>query len=181
MGDRAARAGEVKTGRQVCPLAIPKAEVKTLYAAAQRRRLYQTVTTKALASGIPAMIPATLADRVVGPAFEARLMDHLPVMPMTTPSCKYIKHTGTTGTPAIVDELVAKAELSPTFTSVTVTVLKIAAWTSAGRESLSDFDSFQSYLTNDLLKRIVSLPRITSCWCRPARPDTWTGLSARLV
>jgi HK97 family phage major capsid protein len=75
--------------------------------------------------------------------------------PIATASYQYIKHVSTSGTPALVADGGAKPELTPTFDHVTVNAVKIAAWTSAGYESLMDFPAFSGYLQEDLIRHII--------------------------
>lgn len=139
-------------GKSLAPLHIP--EAKALWEAARRNQPY--ATTKSAVS-VTNLLPPQFNSPILAPAFEGRLLDHLPVMGMTAPAWEYVKHTGTTGSPAIVAEGAAKPELTPDIDKVIVSAVKIAAWTSATRESLSDYKGFQGYLTQDLLNQIVKV------------------------
>jgi HK97 family phage major capsid protein len=143
-------------GKTVNPLVVPEVELKALHQAAVRKQNYRTVEAKSFAT-VDGLLPPQLQPGIVGPVFEHRLMDQLPTTSISAPTLRYIKHTSTSGTPAITAEGAAKPELEPTFTDVDVTALKIAAWTSASHESLQDYEGFLGYVTTDLLKRIVSV------------------------
>ena len=73
------------------------------------------------------------------------------------PSLEYIRHTSTTGAPAIVAEGDVKPELVFNTDKVVATPEKIAAHTAVSWESLQDWDVFVNYLTNELTRQVVNV------------------------
>jgi HK97 family phage major capsid protein len=128
-------ASKAATGRQVAPLAIDEAAMKSLHAAVVSRTAFATKSFNTANSHLPAQ----LSPQVLGPIHENRLLDRLPTLPIQAPSYEYIRHTGTTGSPAITAEGAAKPELVFTIDHVIASVQKIAAHAGISWESLRDY------------------------------------------
>ena len=79
------------------------------------------------------------------------------MQPTQAPSCEYIRHTSTTGTPAIVAEGAVKPELVFNTDTIVVAAQKLAAHTATSWESLQDWDVFVNYLTNELMRQVVNV------------------------
>ena len=122
--------------------------VKTRSSFALRTKAFSTVDS---------LLPAQLQPFVVGPQYENRLLDHLQVQAIDAPSLEYIRHTSTTGAPAIVAEGDVKPELVFNTDKVVATPEKIAAHTAVSWESLQDWDVFVNYLTNELTGQVVNV------------------------
>lgn len=121
-----------------------------------RSRQSFALHTKAFGSA-DSLLPAELQQSVVGPQYEARLLDRLPVQPTSAPSWEYIRHTSTTGTPGIVAEGEVKPELVFNTDKITVVAQKLAANTATSWESLQDWDVFVNYVTNELMRQVVNV------------------------
>lgn len=146
----AAVASKALTGREVSPLAIPEAALKSLHGAASSR---QAFSVKAF-STLDGLLPAQLDPNVLGKIHESRILDRIPAQPISAPSYEIIVHSSTTGTPGPVAEGGQKPELVLNTTAQTVTAVKIAAHLGLGYESIQDFTNFQSYATTELVKQI---------------------------
>jgi HK97 family phage major capsid protein len=155
----AAELGTKGLGREVNPLVIPQAEMKALHQAVKTKQGYQTEVKTPTPTTVSDLLPATLQPGIVDKAFEGRLLDHLPVQAITAPSLEYIKYNsgGSSGAPAITAEGAAKPEVILDYTNATVTPQKIAGFTSATREALTDYDSFAGYLTGALINRLIAV------------------------
>jgi HK97 family phage major capsid protein len=141
------------TGRQVAPLVIDQAAMKSLHAAVVSRTAYATKGFNTANSHLPAQ----LHPEILGPIHENRLLDRLPTLPIQAPSYEYIRHTGTTGSAAITAEGAPKPELVFTIDHVIASVQKIAAHAGISWESLRDYDVFTQYLQQELLRQVIDV------------------------
>jgi HK97 family phage major capsid protein len=140
---------------QAAPLGWSEDQLRQMFASVQTRQSFQ-LKTKGFAS-VNGLLPAELQPLVVGPQYEDRLLDRLPILPTSAPALEYIRHNSTTGAPGITAEGAAKPELIFVTDSVTVTAKKLAAHAGLSWESLSDFDSFQSYVTGELQRQVINV------------------------
>jgi HK97 family phage major capsid protein len=76
------------------------------------------------------------------------------------PSIEYIRHTSTTGTPALVAEGAEKPELVMNTDKVVLPMEKVAAHVGIGWESISDFPAFLTYTTSELFREIVNVENL---------------------
>lgn len=138
-----------KRGR---PLEFDQAQLKAMHQAALSRQSFQ-ITTKGFNSPV-SQIPSQLFPTVLGPVHENRLMERLPTLPIEAPSLEYIRHTGTTGTPAVTAEGAVKPELVFAIDKVIATPLKVACHAATTWETISDLESFVGYMQNEVFKEI---------------------------
>jgi HK97 family phage major capsid protein len=145
--------GTKKLGREVSPLFVPEAELKSLFSASKSMQNYATKAPASVTN--PNLLPPQLQSDIVSPVYDVRIADHIPAISISTPTYRYLKQNGAaTGSPAPVAEAGAKPELVYSFENVDVAAIKIAAFVQATHESIQDFEPFVSYLTNDLFMRI---------------------------
>jgi len=141
------------TGREVAPLAFDEESLHAMHTAVQSR---QSLRVKAFNTA-ESHLPSRLEGQVLGPVHEQRLLDRLPVEATTAPSVEYVRHTSTTGTPAVVAEGAAKPELVMNVDHVVATAQKIAAHTGVSYEILSDWSSFVGYVRGELFREIIDV------------------------
>jgi hypothetical protein len=110
---------------EYAPLGFSTDQLKSMHQAMSSNSPY-AIRTKAFSS-VDALLPADLQSSVVGPQYEGRLLDHLQILPTQAPSIEYIRHTSTTGSPAITAEGSPKPELVFVTDSIVVAAQKIAA------------------------------------------------------
>ncbi|WP_158087191.1 phage major capsid protein [Mycobacterium aquaticum] len=144
-----------RKGSEVCPIGFDEIQLKAMHDAISHKASY-AITTKAF-STVDGLLPAQLAPYVVGPQFESRLLDRLPVELVTAPSLEYIRHTSTTNAPGIVAEGQPKPELIFNTDKVVATAQKIAAHTGISWESLTDWSAFAEYCQVELMREVVNL------------------------
>lgn len=138
------------TGAQLNPLRISDANLKALHSAASSK---QTYATKAF-STVDGLLPAQLDPSVLGKVHENRLLDYIPVRPITAPSLEVIVHSSTTGAPTPVAEGGTKPEVVLNTSAVTFTAIKLAAHVGIPYETLQDFQSFEGYAHTELMRQI---------------------------
>jgi len=113
--------------------------------------------TKAFAD-FDSLIPASLIGQPLGMLHEPdRVLSHFPVTATGAPSIEYIRHSSTTGAPATVAPGALKPELVLNTSTLIATARKIAAHSAVTTESLTDFPSFQQYLTHELTRQIIDV------------------------
>lgn len=108
-------------------------------------------------STVDSLLPPSLQPVIVGPVYENRLLTRLPIVSTEAPSIEYIRHTSTTGAPALVAEGAAKPELVLNTDKVIVQMEKIAAHTGVSWESLQDWPAFLSYVTGEVFREVVNV------------------------
>jgi HK97 family phage major capsid protein len=145
-------------GAAACPLHFDENELKGMYDALSHGST-SSIRTKAFSS-VDALLPAELQQFIVGPQYENRLLDHLPVQPIQAPSLEYIVHSSTTGAPAIVAEGQPKPELVFVTEPVTATPQKIAAHAATTWEQISDWSRFVSYLTSEMQRQVINVENL---------------------
>jgi HK97 family phage major capsid protein len=106
---------------------------------------------------VDSLLPAQLQPNVVGPQYEGRLLDRLLVEVIDAPSLEFIRHTSTTGAPAIVAEGAPKPELVFNTDKVIAVAQKIAAHTAESWESLTDWSNFHSYVQTEIMRQVVNV------------------------
>lgn len=149
------RPGTRLKGAQVFPLAFEDVHLKAMHEAVAHRQSF-AIKTKAFNS-VDSLLPSQLQPTVVGPQYEGRLLDRLPVQVIDAPSLEYIRHTSTTGAPAITAEGAPKPELVFNTDKIVATAQKLAAHTGISWESLSDWDGFNDYVQNEITRQVVNV------------------------
>lgn len=124
------------------------------------RNLHQAVTHKTSFStkgfsSVDSLLPPQLSPNILGPRYETRLMDRLPVTPISAPVFEYLRHTSTTGAVAPVAEGALKPELVLVMDRVLASVVKLAAHSAVSHESMADFANFTSYVQNELFRQLI--------------------------
>lgn len=149
-------------GKDVYPFALPKDEVHKAYETVSRGGNYIIKArnfgeTKTFTSVESNLVPQ-LAPGVVGEYFEARLIDHLPVTAIDSPTYRYLQHNfaSDSGGPDFVAEGTAKPQWNPASIHVDVTAQKIAAYFDESSESRMDAPQWSSYLINTLYRKIMT-------------------------
>jgi HK97 family phage major capsid protein len=149
------RPGLRRKGAQVAPLAFEEEHLKAMHDAVTHRQSF-AIKTKSF-NTVDSLLPAQLQPNVVGPQYETRLLDRLPVQVIDAPSLEYIRHTSTTGTPAIVAEGAPKPELVFNTDKQIATAQKLAAHTGISWESLTDWDAFNGYVQTELTRQVINV------------------------
>ncbi len=139
----------MKRGR---PLEFDQAQLKGMHQAVLSRQSFQ-IQTKDFNSPV-SQLPAQLYPTVLGPIHENRLMERLPTLPIEAPSLEYIRHTGTTGVPAVTAEGAVKPELVFAIDKLIATPLKVACHAATSWETMTDMESFVGYMQNEVFKEI---------------------------
>jgi HK97 family phage major capsid protein len=132
---------------------LPDAAMKALHEAV----LSQTTFSTKSFSTVESLVPPVLAPNVLGKLHEDRLIAVLPTQAIDAPAYSYIRHTSTTGAPAVTAEGAAKPELVLATDKVTATPVKIAAHTAVSYESMQDFDAFTSYVLTEMNRQIIDV------------------------
>lgn len=156
--------GATGLGKDVYPFGLPKGEVKKAYEAITRggnyiipaKSLSESAVTKTFASVESLLVPQQ-ASGIIGEYFEARLIDHLPVIAIDGPSYQFLQHNyaSDTGGPDFVAEGSTKPQWNPASQKVTVTAQKIAAYFNESSESKMDAPQWGNYLINTLFQLIM--------------------------
>jgi Phage capsid family len=141
----------------VAPLSFDMDQLRQLHEACQNRE-FKTIRVKRDFSAVPSGIPVSqLWTTVIGPAYENRLLDRLPTAPMEAPGVTtYIRHTSTTGTPAITAQGATKPELVFGTDYVQAKALKLAAHTGIPDEVIADFGEFALYCQQEVVRQLVN-------------------------
>jgi len=148
-------AGLRAKGAQVCPIGFDDEHLKAMHDAVTHRQSF-AIKTKDF-NTVDSLLPSQLQPTVVGPQYESRLLDRLPVQAIDAPSLEYIRHTSTTGAPAITAEGSPKPELKFNTDKVIATAQKLAAHTGVSWESLTDWDAFNSYVQTEIMRQVVNV------------------------
>lgn len=159
----------LRKGAEAMPLALSRETRQTLCKAMDRRA---NVTTKAF-STVDGLIPPGLDTQVLGAIHEGRLLDHLPVQAISTPSYSLIVHSSSTGSPGIVAEGAAKPEIILNTTAETFTAVKLAAHVGISYESQADYTDFVGYAQTELMRQL--------CDKENAQLLTGTGTSGNMT
>lgn len=141
------------TAAQFAPIDLPVEGLKSMHDAMANQSNF-VIKTKSF-STVDSLLPPELQAYVVGPQHETRLLDRLPVLPTSAPSIEYLRHTSTTGSPAITAEGGPKPELVLNTDKVIVAMQKIAAHSALSFEVISDWDGFQSYFQAELQRQVI--------------------------
>lgn len=158
-------------GKDLYPFGLPKNELRQAYEVTKRGGNY-IIEDKSFASGIvtkgtdgsgnpftsvDSLLVAQQAPGIVPEYFEARLMDHLPVVAISAPSYQFIQHNfaSDSGGPDFVAEGQTKAQWNPASQKVVVTSQKIAGFYDESTESRSDYAQWSGYLVNTLFQKIM--------------------------
>jgi HK97 family phage major capsid protein len=149
--------GKKALGKHVSPLSFSRDELHKAFNAIKHGQNY-VIQSKAFSS-VDSLLPAQLAPGIIPEEHEWRIMDHLPVMPISAPSIEFIIHnySGDSGGPAVVAEGAAKPEYVPASTSSTTTAVKLATHTGISSESLLDAPQWESYIVNQCYRLIMDL------------------------
>jgi HK97 family phage major capsid protein len=67
-----------------------------------------------------------------------------------------VRHIATTGSAAVVAEGAVKPELVYTIENVDATARKVAAHTAVSWEIMNDWDTFRSYVVNELTRQVIT-------------------------
>jgi HK97 family phage major capsid protein len=94
---------------------------------------------------------------VLGIIHESRLLDKIPSISINAPSYEYIRHSGSTGAPAVVEEGFPKPDVVLETDQVIATVVKLAATFGLSRESMMDWSNFTSYAQTEMVRQIIDL------------------------
>ena len=148
-------AGLRAKGAQVAPLRFADEHLKAMHDAVTHRQSF-AIKTKDF-NTVDSLLPSQLQPTVVGPQYEGRLLDRLPVQAIDAPSLEYIRHTSTTGSPAITAEGAPKPELKFNTDKVIATAQKLAAHTGISWESLTDWDAFNAYVQTEIMRQVVNV------------------------
>ncbi|WP_111511775.1 phage major capsid protein [Mycobacterium kyogaense] len=155
--EQGARSVPVKVSRaaQVAPLTFDPESLRRVHQGVvngEPRR----IEARAFNS-VDSLLPAQLWPTVIGPMHDNRILDRIPTFQTELPVVEYIRHTATTGAPAIVAEGAAKPELVFTTDRVLATVQKIAAHAGVSWEIIQDWESFFSYVQTELAAQVVDV------------------------
>jgi HK97 family phage major capsid protein len=144
--------GATGRGRDVCPLAVSKKEARNAFEAIKRGQNYviQAKDATSSFSTVDSLLVPTLAPGIIPEYFEARLIDHLPVVAIDTPAYQFIQHnfTSDSGGPGFTAEGTQKPQWEPAAQKVVVTAQKLAQFFNLSSESIQDAPQWESYLIN---------------------------------
>jgi HK97 family phage major capsid protein len=122
-----------------------------------RRQPYAIQVEQRAFSTVDSLLPPSLQPVIVGPQYENRLLNRLPIVLTEAPSIEYVRHTSTTGTPALVAEVAVKPDLVMVTDKVILPMQKLAAHTGISWESLTDYPAFQEYVTGEVFREVVNV------------------------
>ena len=144
--------GATGRGKDVYPLGVSRKEVRNAFEAVKRGQNYriEAKTSTSSFSTVDDLLVAQQAPGIVPEYFEARLIDHLPVIAISAPSYQFIQHNyaSDSGGPSFVAEGSAKPQWEPAAEKVVVTAQKIAQYFNLSSESIADAPQWESYLIN---------------------------------
>jgi HK97 family phage major capsid protein len=139
-------------GREANPMAFSEESLRAVHKAMQDG---QNIRVKAF-STVDSLLPAQLHPNVIGKIHEHRLMDRLPITPMSAPSLTFLVHSSNTGgPPAITAEGATKPDITLNFTSSTIQAQKIASTFGISWESQLDFPGLISYAQGEIFKQTI--------------------------
>lgn len=135
------------------PLAFTKAQLSELHQAAGNRGSKAVISTTE-----SPMSNQIRYDLTEFPFLRdaARVLEHIPVAQTDQPRIHYFKGTTGATAAAAVAEGAAKPESSPVWTEAEAVVRKIAHFTRASDEVLSDFSNFTEFVGKEMLSGLVS-------------------------
>lgn len=139
----------------VAPLGFDTEQLKAAHQALERGES-RNLTARAFITAEP-HLPASLFESVIGPQHESRLLDRLPTYKLDGPSLEYVRHTASSGAPAIVGEGQLKPEITMTIDHVIATAQKIAAHTAVSWEIISDWSVFDAYVKTELTSQVIDV------------------------
>jgi HK97 family phage major capsid protein len=164
IADQPVKAKEVKRqlGREACPLAFTEESLKRVHEAMQNGQNIRIkafdpadVSTKAFSTVDP-LLPAELFPSIIGKIHEHRLLDRLPVTPMTAPQLTFLVHQSNTGgPPAITAEGATKPDVTLNFVANTITAQKIACTFGLSWETTMDFPQIMGYAQGEVMKQLI--------------------------
>jgi HK97 family phage major capsid protein len=178
----------------VAPLHFDAESLRQLHTAIQSRQSRQ-ITARAYSSADP-LLPPQLWPDVLGPIHESRVLDRLPVFATSLPMVRYVRHTSTTGSPALVAEGAVKPELVLNVDYVDAAVVKLAAHVGVSEEIIDDWDTFYSYVQQEIVAQVIDvenaevlagngtsghltgLSHVSGILTHDATADTGTGVTA---
>ncbi|MDT5410929.1 MAG: hypothetical protein QOG14_3149, partial [Mycobacterium sp.] len=144
--------GATGRGKDVFPLAITKKDARDAFEAVKRGQNYiiQAKDATSSFSSVDSLLVAEQAPGIVPEYFEARLIDHLPVVAIGSPSYQFIQHnyTADSGGPGFTAEGTQKPQWEPASQKVVVTAQKLAQFFNLSSESINDAPQWESYLIN---------------------------------
>lgn len=144
--------GATGRGKDVFPLGITKKDARDAFEAVKRGQNYiiQAKDATTSFSTVDSLLVAQQAPGIVGEYFEARLIDHLPVVGISAPSYQFLQHnyTSDSGGPNFTAEGTQKPQWEPASQKVVVTAQKLAQFFNLSSESISDAPQWESYLIN---------------------------------
>jgi HK97 family phage major capsid protein len=151
-----------KLGREVNPLAFTEESLREVHRAMCEGRNIKVsafnpadVQKKAFSTVEPLM-PPELFQSIIAKIHEHRLMDRLPVIPMTAPSIEFIVHSSSTGgPPTITAEGASKPDITLNFTQNTVAAAKLACTFGLSWEVQLDFPQLLSYAQGEIFKQVI--------------------------
>lgn len=146
-------------GKDVCPLGLPRSEVKKAYDAVKRGGNYIIEAKSETFFTAENLLVPQQAPGIVPEYFEARIVDHLPTTAISAPSYQFLQHNfaSDTGAPGFVAEGTAKPQWEPSAAKVIVTAQKIAGFFNMSHEILQDAPQFESYLINTMFRKIAQV------------------------
>jgi hypothetical protein len=151
-------------GKDVYPFGLPRQEVKKAYEAVKRGGNYiirdqfvSDIGTKDTFSTVETLLVPQQAPGIVPEYFEARLIDHLPVTAISSPTYRFLQHNfaDDSGGPDFTAEGATKPQWSPASEKVDVTAQKIAGYFNLSAETIQDAPQWESYLINTLFRLIM--------------------------
>jgi HK97 family phage major capsid protein len=164
IAEQPVKAKEVKRqlGREVCPMAFKESDLRAVHQAMQEGRNIRIkafdpadVETKAF-STVDSLLPAQLFPSIIAKIHEHRLLDRLPVIPMTAPSIEFLVHSSSTsGPPAITAEGALKPDITLNFTQNTVSAQKLACTYGLSWETQLDFPTLMGYAPAEIFKQLI--------------------------
>jgi HK97 family phage major capsid protein len=115
------------------------------------------IHTKTGGVGAGTLLPAQLAPQITAWVHEWRILERLPALASSAPSYEFIRHSSTTGTPAIVEQAAVKPEVTLGLDTVVATAVKIACHSALSWETLQDYDRFLQYLQVEIPKQVIEV------------------------
>lgn len=144
--------GATGRGKDVYPLAISRKEARNAFEAIKRGQNYviQAKDATSSFSTVDSLLVAQQSPGIVPEYFEARLIDHLPVVSISAPSYQFIQHNfaDDSGGPGFVAEGTEKPQWEPSAQKIVVTAQKLAQYFNQSSESIADAPQWESYLIN---------------------------------
>jgi HK97 family phage major capsid protein len=144
--------GATGRGKDVFPLGVSRKEARNAFEAVKRGQNYiiQAKDATTSFSTVDSLLAPAQAPGIVPEYFEARLIDHLPVIAISAPSYQFIQHNfaDDSGGPGWTAEGSQKPQWEPASQKVIVTAQKLAQFFNLSSESITDAPQWESYLIN---------------------------------